>query len=274
MEWPMLTFTSDRIGQIFELASISGTKLKNSLDFGRLSAQSVRARVVCQFFNEFYCLLLGPFVHLELQFLFSKDLLPAHKFKIHFEYCCCSCGKETQDRVAKFKSLWIGAAKYYSTKWTEKWMKKYLKELKKGKAFILLHYYYYYSFSILFTLSYCIYSYHLHLGKKPYSKKDIRKHSADRFESALLEFLEPIASDCEYFVWNQRTFGNESFHSLCNRYYEKGSVVSFDTFVMKRQFAMLDWNEMMRKKSEGEEDSDIQDWQVLLLSRLRKALGA
>jgi hypothetical protein len=43
---------------------------------------------------------------------------------------------------------------------------------------------------------------------------------------------------------------------------------------MKRQFAALDWNEMMRKKALGEEDTDIQDWQELLLSRLMAALKA
>ena len=115
------------------------------------------------------------------------------------------------------------------------------------------------------------------LGAKSFSqaqKKEIKKFSADRVLSAIKEFLEPLGTDCEFFVWNRRTFGNESFHSLCNRYYEKGSVVSFEIFVMKRQFAMLDWNEMMRKKSQGLEDSDIQDWQILLLDRLRKALNA
>jgi hypothetical protein len=90
----------------------------------------------------------------------------------------------------------------------------------------------------------------------------------------LLEFLTPLYQDCEYFVHNQRTFGNESFHSVCNRYYEKGSVVSFVIFVMKRQFAALDWNEQMRKKALGEEDKEIQDWQEVLLARLLAALKA
>lgn len=92
--------------------------------------------------------------------------------------------------------------------------------------------------------------------------------------NAIKEFLEPLGTDCEFFIWNQRTFGNESFHSLCNRYYEKGSVVSFEVFVMKRQMAMLDWNEQMLKKSQGLEDKNIQDWQVLLLDRFENALEA
>jgi hypothetical protein len=97
-------------------------------------------------------------------------------------------------------------------------------------------------------------------------------NSGTRLEKSLNKFLEPLLKDCEFFVYNQRTFGNESFHSLCNRYYEKGSVVSFATFEMKRQFAMLDWNEQMRKKALGEDDNDIQDWQIILLARLRDAL--
>lgn len=139
-------------------------------------------------------------------------------------------------------------------------MKKYLKILAKKSMFICIP-----NCVLLLTLLGT-------LTKK--LKKEIKKNSADRVLSDLTEFLEPIASDCEFFIWNQRTFGNESFHSLCNRYYEKGSVICFAFFVMKRQFAMLDWNEQMRKKANGEQDSEIQDWQILLLNRLRAALKA
>lgn len=104
--------------------------------------------------------------------------------------------------------------------------------------------------------------------------REIKKNSADRVLASLKEFLEPILDDCEYFVFDQRTFGNESFHSLCNRYYEKGSAISFPLFCMKRQFAAMDWNEQMVKKALDEEDSDIQDWQVELLRRLTVALKA
>ena len=117
---------------------------------------------------------------------------------------------------------------------------------------------------------YTAYSYSL--DKK--EVREIKKNSADRVLASLNEFLEPILDDCEYFVFNQRTFGNESFHSLCNRYYEKGSVISFPLFCMKRQFAALDWNEQMVKKALDEVDSDIQDWRVELLRRLTVALKA
>lgn len=102
--------------------------------------------------------------------------------------------------------------------------------------------------------------------------KEIKKNSTERIRVALTEFLEPILADCEYFVYNQRTFGNESFHGLCNRYYDKGSAISFALFVMKRQFAFLDWNEQMRKKALGQEDCELQDWQVKLLNLLRTTL--
>lgn len=86
--------------------------------------------------------------------------------------------------------------------------------------------------------------------------------------------MKPILADVDYFVYNMRTFGNESFHSLCNRYYDKGSVVSFPVFQMKRQFACLDWNEQKRRKAQNQEDLKIQNWQVKLLKRLTKALKA
>jgi hypothetical protein len=74
---------------------------------------------------------LGPFMHKELQYLFTKNLLPAHSFKVHFEYCCGSCEAETvQARVEKFQELWLGAADHYAAKWKDTWMKDYLKELK------------------------------------------------------------------------------------------------------------------------------------------------
>lgn len=78
--------------------------------------------------------------------------------------------------------------------------------------------------------------------------------------------------DCEFFVYNMRTFGNESLHSLNNRYYEKGSVVTFPVFKMRRQFASLDWNEQMRAKAEGRDDNDIQAWQLDLMNRMEHAL--
>jgi hypothetical protein len=123
---------------------------------------------------------------------------------------------------------------------------------------------------VIVTVSTILLAYSVGSGKT--AIKEIKKYAAERIRLALTEFLEPILSDCEYFVYNQRTFGNESFHGLCNRYYEKGSAVSFDLFVMKRQFAFLDWNEQMRKKALGQEDAELQDWQIELLDLLRDSL--
>jgi hypothetical protein len=74
----------------------------------------------------------GAFAHKELQFLFSEDLLPAHKFKIHFEYCCGTCTQKRMkiERVEMFQELWIGAVDHYVSKWTKKWMKKYIRTFK------------------------------------------------------------------------------------------------------------------------------------------------
>lgn len=193
-------------------------------------------------------------MHKELQFLYASGRLLAYHFKIHFEYCCVACSDEEHDvRVRRFKSLWRGAADHYEEKWKNEWMKKYLKT--QPGVFLLFQF-----VVIIYKLD----------SKKV--RKEIKKHSAERVRGALLEFLEPILTDCEFFVYNQRTFGNESFHGLCNRYYEKGSAVSFPIFVMKRQFAYLDWNEQMRKKAQGQEDAELQDWQIQLLNLLRIAL--
>ena len=137
-------------------------------------------------------------------------------------------------------------------------------------VFLFFLSFYFFSIPTIVTVSITLLAYTLDSGKKV--KKEIKKYAADRIQLALTEFLEPILKDCEYFVYNQRTFGNESFHGLCNRYYEKGSVVSFPLFVMKRQFAFLDWNEQMRKKALGQEDAELQDWQIKLLDLLRDSL--
>lgn len=105
-------------------------------------------------------------------------------------------------------------------------------------------------------------------------KADIQENSADRVFGDLVTFLEPIASDCQYFVYNQRTYGNESFHNVSNCYYQKGSSVPFDIFVMKRQFACFDWNEQMRNNAVGIDQAELQKWQIRLLDLLEQRLRA
>lgn len=110
---------------------------------------------------------------------------------------------------------------------------------------------------------------HLHLASE---KALIKETSANRLFGDLVTFLEPIASDCQYFVYNQRTYGNESFHNLSNCYYQKGSTVPFNIYAMKRQFAFFDWNEQMRNNALGIEQVELQQWQIRLLDLLNRKL--
>jgi hypothetical protein len=142
--------------------------------------------------------------------------------------------------------------------------------LKTIGAYFCLFFLYFFSIPTIVTVSITLLAYTLDSDKKVI--KEIKKNAADQIQLALTEFLEPILIDSEYFVYNQRTFGNESFHGLCNRYYDKASAVSFPIFVMKRQFSFLDWNEQMRKKALGQEDAELQDWQIKLLDLLRVSL--
>ena len=178
-------------------------------------------------------------------------------FKKHFEFCCGNCaGNTIEEKVADWLRIWLGAATWAQQKWNDEWMERYILDMNSmlSSIFVIVIY------SLVFF--------------DDEKELEVRDNARERIGQQLLQFLTPLYDDCEYFVHNQRTFGNESFHSICNRYYEKGSVVSFPIFKMKRQFAALDWNEMMRKKALGEADSEIQDWQILLLERLEAALKA
>ena len=180
-----------------------------------------------------------------------------HVFKKHFEYCCGSCqGNNLQEKVSDWLRLWMECSSWVERKWNEGWMESYI--LDKNS---MVHNY---SWEVIHSLVFF----------DADAEFDVRDNSAKRIKKYLLQFLTLIYDDCEYFVYNQRTFGNESFHSVCNRYYEKGSVISFPIFQMKRQFAALDWNEQMRKKANGEDDNEIQDWQIELRKRLIAALNS
>lgn len=63
------------------------------------------------------------------------------------------------------------------------------------------------------------------------------------YTDALTEFLTAEMKDYEYFLYGTRTNSTESFHNLCNKYYSKGSTLSYPLYKMKKQFAALDWNE-------------------------------
>jgi hypothetical protein len=69
-----------------------------------------------------------------------------------------------------------------------------------------------------------------------------RKYNLD----ALTEFLMQEMKNYEYFLNGTTTSYGESFHSICNLYYPKGSTVAFSTYVMKKCFAGLHWQELRR----------------------------
>jgi hypothetical protein len=201
---------------------------------------------------------IGPYRRKELQYLYSSGLLPVHVFKKHFEYCCGTCRGDTiEERVNDWLRIWLNASTWVEQKWNEGWLERYISDMD--------------SMFFLFFFGIAIYYVVFYDADAEFEVRDNAQH---RIRQQVLQFLTPLYEDCEFFVHNQRTFGNESFHSVCNRYYEKGSVVSFPIFKMKRQFAALDWNEMMRKKALGEADGEIQDWQTVLLERLVAALTA
>jgi hypothetical protein len=69
---------------------------------------------------------------------------------------------------------------------------------------------------------------------------DSRKYNLD----ALTTFLTQQMKNYEYFLNGTTTSYGESFHSICNLYYPKGSTVAFQTYVMKKTFAGLHWQEL------------------------------
>lgn len=85
---------------------------------------------------------------------------------------------------------------------------------------------------------------------------------------AVREFLTSQLDNHEYFVHGTRTNNTESFHNVCNKYYHKGSTLSFAQYIMRKTFAAMDWNE---NKLEIRTDAPVSPWQATLLSEfLRK----
>ena len=63
------------------------------------------------------------------------------------------------------------------------------------------------------------------------------------YKDSLREFLKSQMKDYEYFLHGTRTNLTESFHNLCNKYYQKGSTITYSHYIMKKEFAGMDWNE-------------------------------
>lgn len=69
---------------------------------------------------------------------------------------------------------------------------------------------------------------------------ECRKYNKD----GLTKFLMQESKHYEYFLNGTTTSYGESFHSICNLYYAKGSTVSFESYVMKKCFAAFHWQEL------------------------------
>lgn len=63
-------------------------------------------------------------------------------------------------------------------------------------------------------------------------------------EDALKSFLVQESKHYEYFLNGTTTSYGESFHSICNLYYPKGSTVALQTYIMKKCFAGFHWQEL------------------------------
>lgn len=82
------------------------------------------------------------------------------------------------------------------------------------------------------------------------------------YVAAVREFLESQLDNHEYFVHGTRTNNTESFHNVCNKYYQKGLPLSFPQYIMRKTFAALDWNE---NKKGLRTDSTVSPWKARLL---------
>jgi hypothetical protein len=104
---------------------------------------------------------------------------------------------------------------------------------------------------------------------KKKNKKDEKEEESEYqfYYNALLKFLKSLLKNHEGFLHGKMTSNTESFHNVCNKYYHKGQTMSFEQYVMRKQFAGFDWVEMREKKLDF-----IQDWQELIMDLLIKRI--
>lgn len=60
--------------------------------------------------------------------------------------------------------------------------------------------------------------------------------------SCLDVWLEKQLIGCEFYLYGFRTNYTEGYHGLCNFFYRKGITLSYEHYVMRKQFALLQWN--------------------------------
>lgn len=96
-------------------------------------------------------------MHKELHFLFANDLLQAHTFKIHFEYCAgeCDAAETLEEKVAIFQREFCNKGWHILLKWNDGWMEQYITSLDRVSPFLIL-----FSFFLNFLLLLCIIYYY------------------------------------------------------------------------------------------------------------------
>jgi hypothetical protein len=68
---------------------------------------------------------------------------------------------------------------------------------------------------------------------------------------SILEWMEEWIEDAELYVHAKRTAHAESFHSLAIKYYPKGVRWCFNTYKMRKNLALIHWNENFNKSSKS-----------------------
>jgi hypothetical protein len=85
-------------------------------------------------------------------------------------------------------------------------------------------------------------------GEAPEMEVEVDVDSRKYNKEALEKFLLQESKHYEFFLNGTTTSYGESFHSICNLYYPKGSTASFKSYVMKKEFAGLHWQELRRSR--------------------------
>jgi hypothetical protein len=78
-------------------------------------------------------------------------------------------------------------------------------------------------------------------------------------KDAFEDWLETKISSVPFFIHGLTTSQGESLHSLNNKYAIKGKIRSFLLYKMRKNIALLHWNELKRVRQRGKTDG-LDDW--------------
>jgi len=95
-------------------------------------------------------------------------------------------------------------------------------------------------------------------------------HTKRYYVEALTEFLMNEMTDYEFFLYGKRTNYTESFHNKCNKFYSKGTTISFEQYKMKKTFAALDWNEKKRRNNLLFDITTTLPWEDVIINEFLK----